>query len=1019
MIHVSKILQVRLLCQHKLLRRSTRPHLYLFFLSFLFFTAPLSYGLDTNTALGEYVFQSWTLRDGLPNEEVITVGQTPEGYLWIGTQQGLARFDGLRFSNFTPKTLPQLPHESIRTLTTDSRGRLWVGTLNGLAVLDKGQWKNMSHLLRNKNVFVVVSDPNQCMWFGTNGGLTQYCSDSSYRTFTTADGLVSDQIRSIAFDENGNMYVGTLTGLFQYRDQKFFPYPANNYFKDVRVSAMLLNDGDFYIGTGDRGLFRIQSGKLAQLAKAKIGTRPITSLFKDANSSIWIGTPTGLFRFASEAISEFPKDHALSESFVRIIFEDRDKSLWIGCHQSGLNRIRDGALRTLTKEGNGLAGDVVYTVFEDRDQNVWVGTDSGVSVLDAALKVLRNVPVPAVISIAQGVENQMWFGTYRDGLIEYRNGLMKGYGVEAGVPSIQIRSLLPLEDGTVWIGSGEGLAVLTKRGIEVQKNFPRVPVVSMLLDPRKRIWIATLDEGLFVYESGSFKRLGKKEGLSSHLLSALSQISEEHILIGTNGDGLFISDGSLIRRIPPESGFIEHSLATIVPDLHGRVWFAGNGIFHVDKQVLLDVFKNQKGVLTPIVYGTDDGMKHRETSGGNQPVSCRTKSGHLLFASMKGLVVADPSKIKKTPEGPGSLLVEKIVIDGVELPLRDTLVAPAGTKRIEIQYSTLTFISPETVSFKNKLEPFEQNWMEAETKRNVTYTNLSPGDYSFSLMAMQNGISSHQPLVFKLKILPYFYQRKLFYVLVGLVLIGTIVVIHWLRMRRMVAQNRRLEQIITSRTEALQEAIKTGATLEERNRIAQELHDTVAQGLSALTVQLRLALRLNTSNDGEAILQNALALAKQSLQETRSAILSIRPSSLSHGGIQGALQELARYYSGSSGLQLSLSINGESFPLTDEIELNLLRICQEAMNNAVKHSRAKNLSVSLNYGPGSVEVRVEDDGCGLNDKPASKESLGLIGMQERAQRIGAKLTIDSRNGRGTTVTCQLPFSHDRSAIGLR
>jgi signal transduction histidine kinase len=434
----------------------------------------------------------------------------------------------------------------------------------------------------------------------------------------------------------------------------------------------------------------------------------------------------------------------------------------------------------------------------------------------------------------------------------------------------------------------------------------------------------------------------------------------------------------------------------ILEDGRNNLWLScRKGIFHISKKELDDFANRTIASIAPVAYGTADGMMTRECSGGGDPAGWRGSDGKLWFPTIKGVAMIDPERVKTNSQAP-PVVIEQIHIDDQSFAPSERLELPAGTTRFDLYYTAPSFVAPEKVRFKYKLEGFDTDWIDSGNRRVAYYTNLRPGAYTFRVIASNNdGVWNQTGASFSLYLKPYFYQTYWFYAVCLFALVLLAWLLYRLRVRGMQTQ--------------------FSAVLQERTRIAREIHDNLAQEMSGISVQLEVVARTMPPEAATAKtnLDRARQQVRHGIAEARRYVWELRSPTLENNDLPTALAETARRLTDQTAIHAQVEVNGSFRPLAQVVEDNLLRIGQEAMNNAVKHAQAERIFVNLVFDARRVRLIVRDDGRGFDKQVASNGKsghFGLIGMKERAERLGGTLSIQSHNGSGTEVVADVPIS---------
>ena len=929
--------------------------------------------------------QAWVVENGLPQNTVEALAQTRDGFVWVGTEAGLARFDGVSFQTFDRNSTPALPGSDIRCLLSARDGGLWIGTNAGLA-----RWK-----------------------------------DGVVTAFTTNEGLPANGIIELREDEEGKIVLWTDQGIARQAGDRFAPVrnvdayphtalPSPGEYPGAVLFEEPLPDGIFVMG-GRASLDFMQGASRLRLAfhlavgRELPGNR-IQVVFADREGALWIGTNGGLARWVKGKVERFSVTDPLATASILAIMEDREGSLWVGTESNGLHILRNERFLAIGAR-EGLSSDATTAVVEDSSATLWVGTEgeglnavprNGETVRTGAVRhysVSEGLASNVILSLAAAPNGDLWVGT-PDGLSRIRSGTVTTYTSADGLPDDFIRSLLVDSDGSLWIGTRHGLAHWSNAGgtrelpahIEIYTEADGLGsdlVGATVRDKQGDLWIATL-AGIARLHGGKLVNFTTGNGLSSNVITALWPRDDGSLLIGTQDRGWDVWDGRSFFAVVG-SGVDQMAVHAILDDDHGHLWFAtGNGIERCDYSAT--------GESTPgsvcgdwMEFSASDGLPSHETATNAHPSAWRSRDGHLWFATPKGLVEVDPAHFAVNSIPPPVVLA-RFAIDDVDQPLQGAgqeLQVKAGHVHFEFDYAGLSFIAPQKVRYRFMLEGFDHRWTEAGSRRAAYYTNIPPGKYTFRVQAANNdGIWNTTGAAFKFELEPHFYQTAWFYLLLLTVIAAAVLVSVRLRLRQAEGEFR--------------------AVLGERSRIAREIHDTLAQGYVGISAHLEVLaelLRQGKAADAAKQLDMTRGYVREGLAEARQSIWALRTQDSRETTLPVKLRRIVEAV-GVDGLETRFSTFGAYRPLPGQTEQELLRIAQEAIHNVKKHAGASQLFVQLEFGPDTVDLEVRDNGRGGVVDQASDSTqghFGLTGMRERAAAIGGTLEVESVPGQGTVV----------------
>jgi ligand-binding sensor domain-containing protein/signal transduction histidine kinase len=957
--------------------------------------------LDPQRDLNQFRRQVWQTENGLPQNSVHAILQTRDGYIWVATEEGLARFDGIGFVVFDKQNTPPLKSNNIRSLVQDRQGALWIGTAQGLVRMLDGEFSSFAaeQGLPSDDVEAVYEDREGAVWVGTSSGVSRF-RDGAFTTFTTRDGLAGRDVQSLFQDAEGALWIGTTGGLSRFEGGKVVNYTTREGLAIDGVTAIQQGaDGNLWFGTAD-GLLSYSGGRfVAYSVKDGLPNDRITSLLADKEGSLWVGTAGGLSRFQGGRFATPTAAEGLANGIVLSILEDREGSLWVGAESGGLTQLKDTKFTVYTVR-EGLSSDLVKAIYEDRRGNVWIGTYGG------GLDLLRDGRVTSyttddglasniVLALVDDAEGNLWVGT-PDGLSRLKDGEFTTYTSADGLPNDFVRSIYVDHDDGLWIGTRGGLARLKGGAFTYYTTLDGLAsdvVGTIYEDAGGSVWVGT-QGGLSRLKDGSLTSYTTTDGLSDDVVISIYGDGEGRLWIGTNGGGLNLMRDGKFTAFTTRDGLPNDVIYRILEDGRGDLWMSCNkGIFSLAKSELDDYAAGRSHALSPVVYGTADGMTTRECSGGGHPSAWRGGDGRLWFSTIKGVAMIDPERVAVNDEPPPTV-IEQVRVDGEPVAAGPNLEFAPGTSRFDFSYAGLSFVAPEKVRFKYKLEGFDRDWIDGGDRRVANYTNLGPGEFTFMVVACNNdGVWSQTPARFAFALRPHFYRTFWFYAAVAVGLALLVGQLYLMRVRRM--------------------HVRFAAVLAERNRIAREIHDNLAQELLGVSVQLELVARMVPAAEAARThLDRARSLVRSSIAEVRRSVWDLRSQSLDEKDLPTALAETTRRLTAESEVQTQFEVRGAFRPLSPHVENNLLRIAQEAINNAVRHARARTIRVDLAFDAVSVRLSVHDDGRGFDPRRGDSSSaghFGLVGMRERADEMGGTFTIESGAGEGTEISVTVPI----------
>ncbi len=931
-----------------------------------------AFGLDSNRALTQAFHRIWQSPEGLPPTAIRDIRQTQDGFLWLSTDQGLLRFDGVHFSSLAEIAGFTADQDGTGQLLEDKQHNLWAIDNRGGLLRIQGsrhveQFPEKLHCL--------AAGSGNDLWGCAADGLAHRNSQGRWETYPSAN------IEKASLRQDGTVWTGGHGNVLQIWDgRQFHSYVLRQAPPYAVVQAMLAGrDNTLWIGTSD-GLIELRDGT-EQLRMAG----QILSLAEGANGSIWVGTSEGLTRLKGSEAQSFGAKQGLSQSTVFAIYEDREGSIWAGTKR-GLNQFLDRRTIPITTS-EGLPSNDTGPVFQDAAGNLWVGTiGAGLTRMEGArtsVLTQRNGLASDVISALGGSPTgELWIGTAA-GLNRLEQGRVTSI---EGLPSNAIRSLYSDRKGELWVGTADGLAVLRNGRIVMTRKLG-APVWSFGEDAAGDIYAAVGSTGVIVFGPDSLEQIpGRRIALrNADVLYADGDL----LWTGTVGGGLALLRNGQVMHFTSRDGLYDDDIYGITSDNQGGLWLASSkGIFCVKRSELLAFAAGRRKRITSTAYSPLDGLQIVECKSGISPAAWRLKDGRLCFSTIRGLLVVDPARLS-VKLAPPPVSIESMTVDGrTQDPASLEPLSP-GNKNIEFQYAGLSFRSPTRLTFRYKLEGFDRDWIEAGSRREAFYTNVPPGNYRFRLSSCNvDGTCNEAGTSVAFAVPAHLYQRGWF--LAGALLL--------LAVAGRVAYRMRIQHLRRD----------FRLVLGERTRIARELHDTLIQGFSGVTMQMQ-ALSVALPSQSREKLHEIIDDAGNCLREARRSVAGLRGNPQGASGLPGSLGRAAKQTTAFRRVALDLGDVPDGLPA--QAEENLLKIAQEAITNAEKHSGADLLKVSLRGNEKALRLSVHDDGAGFeeNERTYRAGHYGLIGMRERAESIGAEFRITSKPGHGTLVLVTLPL----------
>ena len=783
---------------------------------------------------GKYLHQIWQVEDGMPSPMARSILQTHDGYLWVATQDGLVRFDGLRFA--TPLDIKQdgeVEKERQYFALAETRdGSLWASTARGLIRWQDGNatYYSTNNGLPSSYIITVYQDKKGTIWIGSTTGLSRF-EDGKFIRYREKDGYFEDSVRSVLEDHNGVLWVGSAIGLVRVKDghaEKLTRANAPDLLPNSSIQCLYeTRAGDLWIATSG-GVSWIHEGVCQQFTTGDqhgLGHNTVRAIYEDASGTIWIGGFGGVQQFVDGKFmpititGEMATDFGnLVPGYVYSITDDHEGNVWIGT-SAGLNRIKKQTFETFSK-GEGLLNIVTTSVLETREGEIWVGTwGGGVSQFHDGKIINRTVHDGLahnfVLALCQDREGSLWIGTDNGGLNRFQNGKFTLFTTNNshGLADNVIKVIYEDKKGALWIGGPNGLSRYQNGAFT---NFSKAQglaittIKSILEDKNGDLWVGA-KEGLTCFKAvGGFKYYTANEGFPPEMVNALYEDADGAIWIGTElGRLVRFKNGQFTHYDKATKGLFNRILH-ILEDDAGSIWMSSQrGIFRLNKKELNDYASHLTTNITSVSYGRLDGMRRAQCNGIAQPSGWKAKDGNLWFPTLAGVVAVDIKNIELNTNPP-PVVIEQVLLNGkpFSFKTKEKAAIPSGRSELEFQYTALSFQVPEKVLFRTQLEGTDHKWTEVSGKRTVRYVNLVPGEYKFQVTACNNeGLWNEIGAAFAFSISPHFYETYSFYAFcaVGAAFIGW--TMYQLRVRHLQQRQVELVKIVDDRTKSLQQEI--------------------------------------------------------------------------------------------------------------------------------------------------------------------------------------------------------------------
>jgi ligand-binding sensor domain-containing protein/signal transduction histidine kinase len=1021
--------------------------------------------LDGTKAPSQYTHSIVQTDEGLPSNTVPAIFQAQNGYLWLGTFEGLVRFDGIHFTVFDRNNFPELNDNNVLAVTEDNNNTIYFGTrISGLYKFEEKKIVRIGHQRMFGRINKLFTDASGKVWIGSSNGVFRLENGSPVLVMK-AEQLPQGFKYSFC---NGNqmVWIGTPTGLYKYTSGE---PTLENGFPQVAIAGVC-NDrfGNIWVAASDNVVKLTKGDASMALLVARFSNDPVQSLLADKDGNIWIATAHGLSRFGSNGkLVNFPED-VMRDDAVISLCEDREGSLWVGTFTGGLHHFRDAVFSTISAV-DGLSGDYVRSIIETKDGSLWIATSNGLTRLQNNIFSTYNTrnglssanPITALFEDRDGT---LWIGGAAGKVEKFSDGKFSEFSIASGENEVAY-SFCQDRTGTLWIGTTQSLITLKNNTLTRYTSaagglLPGI-ITTIIEDKNGKIWASCYGSGVNCVTNGKFTSYSTQNGLPSNNIFCIKEDANGSLWFGSDGGGLTRLKDGRFTTITAKDGLYDNRIYSIIEDVGGNIWMScSKAIFRVSKKEVEDVMDGKLKSFSSIVYGKSDGMNSAECTIGFSPSAWQTKSGKICFPTVRGMSSVIPDKMYRNTLAP-PVVIEEIKTDAGVFSASQSLVFPAGTNKIDFTYTGLSLLVPTGVKFKYRIIELDTAWAEVGTRRTAYYTNIAPGDYTFQVSASNNdGVWNETGATVHFTVKPFFYQTWWFKLLTAVVLLGAGFLIYRLRLRSLLARKAELEIIVQERTKDLslannslekvnKELADTVVEISELNKNLVQLNEDKTEVLGIVAHDLKnplAGIALTASNvkryftmlPQENVVQ-MMEKIETSAGRMRDIIINLLDVNAIETGRMNLKVEkfdtsalatsvvhefLER--SSAKGIRLKLDLPPkETLAVADKTATH--EILDNLVSNAIKFSpQNKNVQLTVRSAHSMVRIEVKDEGPGISDEDKKKlfgryvrlsarptggehsSGLGLSIVKKLVEVMGGQVWCESVLGKGTTFIVELP-----------
>ena len=981
---------------------------------------PRALALDPDRQISQYGHTVWRIQDGAISPST-SIAQTTDGFLWVGTAQGLMRFDGVRFMPWQPPQGQNLPGTHFSALLGSRDGSLWIGTTRGLARWKDGQLRTYTDLEHPAGISAIIEDDSGTIWatrYGPYAREAPLCSISveTLRCFGKKDGIPVGYGQGLTHDSEGNIWFGSKV-LVRWRPGT----PATTYFGEIAELAK--SDGVVDVALGPSGtawasldgtrrqlgVRYYSGGKWASYAVPGFDGARIDShaLLVDRRGSLWVGTMNdGVYRICGGVADHYGVSDGLSGNSVGLLFEDREGNIWV-LTDGGLDMFRDTALISYTTRQRVSDSDF-HSVMALRNGAVWIGTGGALNILrkqDGKTAIFdRKVSGQEVGPMLEDHSGVVWLGVDL-ALMRFDNGRFREIGGQRFASLGGVDAIAEDSGGTIWVLTHKN-QLFSIVGDKIEKQASLNDELGkqkyLVADPNGGVWLGTQKgkSTISYFRDGRLQATSLSSPQGPAGIQALFVDSDNSLLVSSS-QGLYRLNHGQVTLFSSDNGLPCPETFSAIRDNHGALWiYTRCGLVRIAEPGWAKWIESPHVAVSVMTLDALDGAQ-AGTGHFWQPTSSKAPDGRLWFVTGVSVQMLDPDRLYENALPP-PVYVEGVVADHKRFDATSFVKVPALSRDLEIDYTAPSFSVPQKVRFRYMLAGRDREWQDAGTRRQAFYTDLKPGHYRFRVTACNShGVWNQTGASLDFVVLPAYYQTWWFRALCVAAFLALLWGLYQFRIRQLAQRfNIRLEERVN-----------------ERTRIARDLHDTMLQTFQGMLLKFYgLSVMLADRPEAQQKLEGLLEQGQQAINEGREAVLGLRSSTVIANDLARAFtklgEELAAKQDGHNPAAFQVEVEGETRDLHPILRDEVYRIGCEALRNAFQHSGAARIEVGIHYDDRQFGVCVRDNGKGIDPKVLDgggrEGHYGLTGMHERAKLAGGRLVVRSRVNSGTEAEIIIP-----------